>query len=165
MWQKTENIQSRREPNLYAIPLPSATAGEVLGVRHQPGEADVHLLQRQLLRRVFPGPSREGQAADARCSRRAHVLCVQVPTRERGSRGSESLEHVHHDITSHLLPGPLFFHALNERKVRAAHASQHDKAVVSCWRSAFMSTPCMVLLRCGRAVEDDRQKQNQLLNG
>ncbi len=57
-------------------------AGEVLGVRHQPGEADVHILQGQLLRRVLPGPAWEGQAADACCSGRAHLLRVQVPTRE-----------------------------------------------------------------------------------
>lgn len=79
--QKTEKLKAKKSFRLFHDPLPLA-AGEVLGVRRQPRQADVHLLQRQLLRTVFPSPSREGQATGARCPRRAHVLCVQVSTRE-----------------------------------------------------------------------------------
>lgn len=104
----------------------------MLGVRHPAREEDVHLVQRQLLRRLLPGPSREGQAADARSSRGAHVLRVRLSTREQGSIAQNT-------TTMYLLlPLPLFDLGLGQK--REACLLMHKSVVLG------------RLLRRGRAI-------------
>lgn len=61
------------------------STGEVLGLRRHARQAAVHLLQGQLLRRVLPISPRERPPPSTRGTHGAHVLRLQVPTREFSS--------------------------------------------------------------------------------